>query len=113
MSSQHTAPQTGEKTPSESLNVAVSFARKLDGAEELTGTPTISVSPSGLTLSAAAVSTTALTINGVSVAAGKAVQFNVSDGSADTCYTISILAETDADTPQTVQGFITLCVVSS
>ena len=76
---------------------AVSFAEVLDASETLTGTPLVTeVGTTDLTLGDKAVSSAALTILGVSVAAGEAVQFSVSGQKAGTLYTISVTASTTA-----------------
>jgi hypothetical protein len=95
-----TVPLSKSKTVSERRNVAVSFAPMLDSGELLTGTPTIvEVTTSALTLSNKRVSTGALTIEGVPVLTGQAVQFDVSGGLAGANYTIRITTISDA-TPQ-------------
>lgn len=113
MTSAHTAPQVGEKTPAEVLNVAVSFAGKLNEGELLTGTPTLSVTPSGMAVTAAAVNTVALTIQQRTVAIGQAVQFAVSSGTVDDSYVVAISAVTNATPAQTLQGFCQINVVGS
>lgn len=99
----NTAPQIQCKTVSEIRNGAVSFVGKLDSGELLTGTPTVvEVTTSDLTISNVAVNTAALTINGLSVAIGQAVQFKVVGGIADTVYTLRTTAITDATPSQTL-----------
>ncbi len=107
-----TAPQVQQKAASEVRNVAVSFAGKLDDGELLTGTPTVTVSPTGPTIASESVSAEALTINGESVAAGAAVQFRVSGGTAGVTYTITVSCATDASPAQTLRGKVTLEVVA-
>lgn len=80
-------------------NVAVSFVDALDTGELLTGTPTVTAT--GLTITNKAVSTGSLTINGDPAAAGQAVQFSVSGGTAGTEYTITITVNTDSTPAQT------------
>lgn len=110
---ENTAPQIQCKTASESRNVAVSFQGKLDSGELLTGTPTVTeVTTSDLTLSSKAVSTTALTIDGVSNAVGEAVTFNVSGGTAGETYTIFISAGTNSTPAQTLISNVTLEVTA-
>ena len=104
-----TAPQINHKTVSEVRNDAVSFAGKLDVGELLTGTPTIPA-VTDLTFSNKVVSTAALTINGVSVPIGEAVQFKVSGGVAGKRYTIQISCATDATPAQTLYGSVILDV---
>lgn len=89
--------------------VAVSFAKWLDGAALLTGTPTVvevsswTTDPdvetvtTDLTLGNKAVNVATLTINDRSVVAGKAVQFSVAvpSGKAGTTYRIRVTATTN------------------
>lgn len=107
-----TAVQVGEMAAGETRNAAVSFVDELDSGELLTGTPTVAEqTTSDLMISNAVVSSTALTIQGESVASGLAVTFRVTGGVAGTTYTIKITATTDAALAQTVIGFVTLVVV--
>ena len=106
------APQRPSKTASEVRNVAVSFVGKLDSGELLTGSPTVAESTGDLAIANVAVSTAALTINGASVAAGAAVQFSVSGGTAGTTYVITIACGTDSTPAQTLRGAIYLPVVA-
>lgn len=106
------APNRPRKTVSGVRNVAVSFANVVDSGELLTGTPTITGSPSGLTFANQAVNTAALTINGESVAIGNAVQFKVAGGTADTEYTILVQVSTDATPAQTFYDSLKLLVVA-
>ncbi len=97
------AEQIQAKTANEVRNLAANFTDKLDTGETLTGTPTVTVSPSGVTASTVAVSTEALTILGESVAIGKAVTCSVSGGSAGTRYTLTIQCGTNASPAQTLE----------
>lgn len=98
-----TAPERHKKVDSEVRNVAVSFANKLDSGELLTGTPTATeVSTTDLTISDVAVNTAALTISGVSVAVGEAVQFKVSGGTAGVKYKVRVTCATDSSPAQTL-----------
>ena len=108
------APQIGTKTVSEARNIAVSFANQLDTSpnELLTGTPTVSASPSGLTFANVAVNSVARTINGVTVAIGKAVQCKVTGGTAGQEYTLTVTAGTDATPAQTLITYCRLLVVT-
>ncbi len=105
------ATQIRSKGASEVRNVAVSYADKLESGELLTGTPTITDSTGDLTLTNKVVSTGSLTINGVSVAAGAAVTFTVSGGSAGTTYDIRIQSTTDATNAQTFDDYVQLEVL--
>lgn len=103
--SELTAYPTRVKAPTEVWNAEVSLAGKLKPNEVLTGTPTVSAS--GLTLSAAAVSTKPLVINGDQVETGKAVLFTVSGGTAATDYVITVTATTS-----TSQTLVVYCRVN-
>jgi len=106
------APQINTKTVSEVRNVAISFSGKLDSGELLTGTPVITdngnASPAELTFSSIAVNTAILTINGLSVPIGEAVQFSVSGGTEGKKYTMQVQTGTDSTPAQTLYGSATL-----
>ena len=112
-----TAPQRQEKAVSAVRLISVSFADKLESGESLTGTPTIvvsspDISPEDLTLSDKSVSTTTLTINGVSVASGAAVLFKATGGTvANSPYTINISVGTDATLAQTFDDDLILTII--
>lgn len=95
---QHYCMQAGSiRTPK------ISFLSGLDSGELLTAdstAPTATVSPSGLTVSSLAINTDAVTINGESHAAGQALIFSVSGGSAGTVYTITLTVYSDATPAQ-------------
>jgi hypothetical protein len=111
MAGTNLAPQINCKTASEVRNAAVSFADLLASGETLTGTPT--VTQASLTFANQAVSTAALTINGETVAIGKAVQFKVSGGAAGNVYEIDINCDTTSTPVQTLYGTVTLEVVAN
>lgn len=98
-----TAEQIQSKTAAEVRNLAVDFTDKLDSGELLTGTPSVSTTPSGLTIASQAVSTGALTILGTSVLTGQAATCSVSGGSAGTRYTLTVQCGTDATVAQTLE----------
>ena len=104
----HTAPQRPDTYQGEVRNVAVSFSGRLDTGELLTGTPTIvdisGDSPTDLTISNKVVSTTSLTINGVTVPTGEAVQFTVTGQQSGKSYKILITVATDATPSQDLIG---------
>lgn len=106
----NTVPHIRTKTAAEVRNAAVNFQGKLDSGELLTGTPTATAS--GITTSNVAVNTAELTIDGVTVAIGQAVQFRVSGGTAGTTYTITVEATTTATPAQTLQAYCKMMVVS-
>jgi len=91
------AQQHHEKSRTEKRNVTVDYRGKLDSGELLTGTPTVSATPAGLTLSSPQINTATLTVNEESVAAGQAVQFKASGGAVGTRYTITVKCDTTGD----------------
>lgn len=96
-------PEIIELKVSEVRNVATSFIGLLDDGELLTGTPTIvEITSTDLTLTNKAVNTSALTINGKTVAVGQAVQFTISTPVANTNYSIRLTAATDSTPAQTL-----------
>jgi hypothetical protein len=107
------APQVHSKHPLAAQNAAVSFDDLLEAAEELTGTPTVTSSPSGLTIDNVKVSLAALTINGATVAEARAVQFRVSDGLAGTSYQITVSCGTTSSPAQTLVAECGLNVVDA
>lgn len=104
--------QAHTKHPSEVRNCGVSFAGALDEGELLTGTPTVTSVPSGLTFASPIVSTQALTINGATVAIGKAVQFKVTGGVSGVKYQIEVSCGTDATPAQTLYAELELLVIN-
>ena len=85
----------------ESVLRAVNFTGILADGETLSGTPTVTVSPSGsLTVASVAVNVaTYVNDHGTTVAVGKAVQFRVSTATAGTEYTLTVTcATTSGDT---------------
>jgi len=109
----NTAPERPVIAVGETRNVAVSFVDVLDDDELLTGTPTIvEVTTNDLTLTNKTVNTSVLTINGHSVAIGKAIQFKVSGQLvANSPYTIKITVSTNA--AQTLVKYVVLSVAES
>ncbi len=83
------APQVHVKAPGETRNITIDYAQKLDSGELLTGTPTVTGAPTGLTIANVAVNTVALTINGQSRVAGQAVGFTAAGGTAGVTYVIT------------------------
>lgn len=96
------ATETRSKHPSEVRNISISFVNVLDSGESLTGTPTLSATPSGLTFASAQTNAAAVTINGVSVAIGKAVLARVSGGSSGITYKCEASCGTTATPAQTI-----------
>ena len=99
------------KSAGETRNAGGNLIGKLDDGELLTGTPTVlEVSTSDLTLTNKVVNTAALTLEGVSVAVGQAVQFSVAGGTAGSTYQITCTCGTDSTPAQTVKQTVTLVV---
>lgn len=96
------APQIHIKHPAAAQNAAVSFDGLLEEGEELTGTPSVSVLPSGLTIDNARVNSGELTVDGARVAANRAVQFRVSGGAVGTSYEIRVVCGTSSNPAQTL-----------
>ena len=85
------------KHPSESVFYAVDFTNILASGETLSGTPTVTVSPTGPTIGAPTVNTGVLTDDeGNTVAIGKAVQVRVSAGTDGIDYTLTVSCATTA-----------------
>lgn len=106
-----TANQLPCKTANETRLAAVSFVDALDSGELLTGTPTVTeVSTSDLTIDNEQTNTAAITVDGVSVAVGQAVQFTVAGGTVDTLYRIEVQCGTDATPAQTLECVVSLAV---
>lgn len=105
---QNTANEVPTLAVGETRLFSVSFDNKLDAGELLTGTPTVAEqTTSDLTIANKVVSTAALTINSVSVSAGRAVQFKVSGhGVTNSPYTLKITCGTNSSPAQTVIGYV-------
>ena len=103
------APQIQTIVVGETRNVAASFAGMLDDGELLTTPLTVvETVTTNLTIANKVVSSGALTINGVSVPTGEAVQFNVLGALANIIYVITITVTTDASPAQTFVRSVTL-----
>jgi Flp pilus assembly protein TadG len=98
MSTAVTAQPTLTKTPGDVLPIVASFVKELANGDTLTGTPTVSVSPAGPTLSAASVNNATLQVeiegNKHFALMGQAVQFTMSGGSDGTTYTVTVTVST-------------------
>lgn len=103
--------QIPTKTVNEVRNAAVSFAATLDDSELLTGTPTVTATPSGLTFASPKVNTAAIEVEGQSVAIGKAAQFSVSGGEHGKTYVIRVSVGTTATPAQTLEAICNLRVI--
>ena len=95
----------------ETRMVGVSFIGELDSGELLTGTPTVAeVTTTDLTLANKVVNTAELTLDGVTVAIGQAVQFSITGGTAGVTYQITCTCGTDATPAQTLIQTVTIVV---
>lgn len=98
----HKAPEIHSKSANESRLISIDCSGKLDSGELMTGSVTVPA-VSGITITNEAVNTSTLTINGVSVIAGKAIQMLVSSGTAGNTYTIAATVATDSTPAQTLE----------
>lgn len=101
-----TATQIHTISTDETRNVSVDMTGLLDSGELLTGTPTVEGSAS-LTFTNQQVNVSELTIDGATVAVGKAVQFTVSS-SVQSNYKVEIVVATDGS--QTVEAIVQINV---
>lgn len=86
---------------------SIDFQDYLDAGELLTGTPTVvEITTTDLTLANKTVNTSALIIDGRSVAVGKAVQFKVSGQVAGKTYTVQVTVSTDATIARTKTCYV-------
>lgn len=102
------ADQIYTKSVAAKRNVAVSFVGILDSGEKLSSVTSVTVDPSGPTISNAVINTAAMTILGQPVAIGEAVQFHVIGGTAGVTYVFTALCVTDSTPAQTVDGEVVL-----
>ncbi len=109
--SELSCPKVQRKAPTAVRNVAVNFTDWLDQGEIITGTPTVSVSPSGPTLSAASANAWRRIVDGRTCQPGTVVAFTVSGGTAGVTYVVTITASTSGS--QTLVGYVTVVVASS
>ena len=96
----------------ETRNAAVSFEMWLGETEVLTGTPTVTATPSGLTISNAQVNTGTIEVNGLEVPIGHGVIFAVTGGTSCTDYIITVSCGTSSVPPQTLIAKVRLQVYS-
>lgn len=86
-----TSPQVYTKHPDAIRTLPAIFSRELATGETLSGSPTASASPSGLTVDNVSVESSAFTTEeGESIPANEAVKFRVSGGTADTDYLVLV-----------------------
>lgn len=91
----------------------VDFTEALDSGVSLTGTPTVTeVTTSALTLGNKIVTTESyVDDDGITVAAGKAIQFTVTGGAAGTAYTVLCTVSTDSSPAETIPCNVVLTYV--
>lgn len=94
------APQIHTKHPDAVQNAAVSFDALLEAGETLTGTPTAAAA--GLTIDNVRVNTGEVTVDGATVAIGRAVQFRVAGGTSGATYEIDVTCGTTSSPAQTL-----------
>ena len=80
-----------------------SFDEFLEDGELLTGTPTLTVSPAGLTADTPALTTGDVDISGRSVAAARAVSVRISGGTEGVSYIVTVTAASDGSPAQTIE----------
>lgn len=108
------APEIHTIVAGETRNVAVNFAAELDGAEVLTGTPTVTeIETSDLTLASKKVNTEAISINYETAAIGTAVQFSVTGAQAGKTYRVLISVGTNATAAQTIKRGVRIKCVAA
>jgi hypothetical protein len=101
------APQVPTQSVNEERFHAISFSGKLDVGELLTGTPTITeIDTALLTITSKAVNTVALTVNGLTVPIGEAVQCKVVGAGMTPGVRYRILVVCSTDAGQIVDGEI-------
>jgi len=108
MTSRARAPDRPVAVVGETKKFGVDCTNILEDGELLTGTPTVAEeTTSDLSISEEQVNVAAVTLNGESVAIGKAVLFYASGFlKASAPYTIKITATTDAAVPQTLVRYV-------
>jgi hypothetical protein len=82
------------KMPNEIIKCAIDLTGRLASTEILAGTPTITSSSSGLTISSVSVSTIAGTIFGATVAASQSIVFLASSGTTNETYDLVLSTTT-------------------
>lgn len=94
------------KQAGETVNCGMNMSAELASDETITGTPTVTGSPSGLTINNISVITEQTTIDGRRVAIGQGVLFRIAGGTADTTYTITVTCSTDAGQVRIGNGYL-------
>jgi hypothetical protein len=91
-------PQTGFISPNEALVVGISFKGKLRAGETLSGSPTVTISPSDPTLSDTQRNTAEITLDGEVCAINEAVLVKLSGCTVNTDYVLTARCATNAST---------------
>ena len=97
-----------EKQPGEDLIFYFDFDKLLSSGETLTGTPTVTGSPSGLTIASPTIVSSDTTAPGKSVLANRAVQVRISGGTDGTSYTLECSCGTSASNTRELDGTLTI-----
>lgn len=99
------------KLAAEALPIAVDFTSLLASSETLSGTPTITVDPVGLTAGSPAVLATAYQplANGDAIAIGKGISCQLSGGTSGSRYTLTVTCGTTV-TNRVVGGKVVVLV---
>lgn len=92
------------KQPGEDLLFYFDFDKLLGSSETLTGTPTVTGSPSGLTIGSPTIVSADATVLGRSVLANRAVQVRISSGTDGTDYTVQCSCATSASNTRVIDG---------
>lgn len=89
-----------EKHPSESRKYTINFGPLLGSGETLSGTPTVSATPSGLTLGSPTINSSTVTdpVDGSTCAANEGVQVQVSSGTSGVEYILTVTATQSTNT---------------
>lgn len=96
------AKQIEDKHPSETDVGLADFGPSLRSGELLATLSSISVSPTGPTISNAGITATDETIQGITVTAGEGIIFSVAGGTDGTSYDITVTVTTDGTPARTL-----------
>jgi hypothetical protein len=101
-------PEVHHISPNETLTLGINFIPKLRPGALLSGTPTVTISPSDPTLANKQRNTASMVISGKTVAANKAVICSLSGCTVDTDYVVTAQCATDETPSQVVEA---TCIV--
>jgi len=99
---------TLEKQPTEDLLFYFDFNKLLNSSETLSGTPTVTGSPSGLTIGSASIVSADTTALGRAVLANRAVQVRISGGTDDVDYTVQCSCGTSSSNTRVIDGTLSV-----